>query len=188
MLRFTYKTFLYLKGDFMSVNLSSNQPFPTQQEFNEIKQALGEVICLNIVNSLGECTYGVDTKQGKKRLDSKNIIKGTITLDKTAKASFEFYADFFLSENLPKNYQMGLDNLLNTKTKKAAFKVLFKVSVEILKQQTFNADLIMKSEKIKNLKESSCLKVAVAATLQHSVIKNPEISFLCEDKFYKNWT
>lgn len=186
---FTYKEVV------MSVNLDSNsgiQRFQDKKEFAALKEDLGKLTYDNVARWMAKTTYGVDTKQGKQRLDSKKVIKGTVTLDKNTKAGFEFYADIFLSKNVPANYQATLDKTLNTKTKKAAYNVFLKKCIKILeKEEPFYADLIKKSENIKDLKDSAVLKVAACTILQHCLINNPdnpELSQLLDDKYLKKWT
>lgn len=181
----------------MSVTLGSNnnpnnvvaQAVPSKKDFDTLKQALGKQVHNTIVVWLSQCWWSEENQKGFKDINSKHVIKLKLVLDEKTKEAvkFDFYADKFVSTNVPEDYKDTLKTL--TKTEAAAHKVLMDICIDLLHKSKGSKyeNLVKDAEKIKSLKDSAAIKVAAYISLQESVWDDPELAHLCDEKYLKMW-
>ena len=176
----------------MSVNLDSNsgiQRFPDKKEYDALKNNLGKMVFDGVQIWMMKNSYSEQTRRGVKDLTSKRVFKMDFTLDQKTKEkiSFEFYADKFISENVPTDLKEILKSM--SKTEKTAHKVFIKVCIQLFNtpQASAMGDMIKKAENIKSLKDSAILKTAAYSVLQENVWDVESRSHLCDDRYLKQW-
>lgn len=180
----------------MTVNLGS-RPLPTYPNNDEIKKEittlkvkLGYLAYANIMGWITDCSYCDQTKKGTKVADSKKILTMSVMVDLKTKETrnFDFYADKFVSENIPEDYQDIIDDVVDTDTKAAIYNIFCKACCHFLEtEKPIYADMIRKTENIDQTSKSAAIRIAACIVLTDAIVEKPERAHLLNPIYRDLW-
>lgn len=167
-----------------------NENDALKNEIMTLKVKLGYLAYANIMTWMTECSYCDQTKKGTKVTDSKKILKMSVMVDLKTKETrnFDFYADKFVSENIPEDYQDIIDDVVDTDTKAAIYNIFCKACCHFLEtEEPIYADMIRKTENIDQTCKSAAIRIAACIVLTDAIVEKPERAHLLNPQNRHLW-